>query len=355
MFRGISMIKHSIRSIAKLVTVGCVLFGTAQAQAQAPTVLQYSDHQPLNGMRMHFLNDVFFPAVERESEGRLKIETHWDGELAIAYDALPSLSTGKTDISVIVPEYKSKEMPLHQIFKGFPVGPSGDQQVAFFREVFDTIPEFNQELNDNNIRPIFLSTGFPAGFFGTKSLPNLQQIKQQKWRSASFWHLDFLKSAGAEPVKMHWGPEVYDALSDGRLDGILVNIDSAYNLDLHKTAKHSLISKKLWLGHLYIIAINNDVWEKLEDKDKQAFNRAAEYAYGLLGDAMDKSYAEMVSTIKHEGNSVRELTDAEIQTWANTSDFASHQRSWAKGLPNNTQKTIDVINRVELILNRYND
>jgi len=29
---------------------------------------------------------------------------------------------------------------------------------------------------------------------------------------------------------------------------------------------------------LYIIAINNEVWKKLEDKDKQAFNRAAEYA-----------------------------------------------------------------------------
>lgn len=351
------MIKHSIMTIAKLVTVGCVLFGTAQAHAQskAPTVLTYSDHQPLNGMRMHFLNDVFFPAVERESNGRLKIETHWDGELAIAYEALPSLSSGKTDISVIVPEYKAKEMPLHQIFKGFPVGPSGAQQVQFFREIYDEVPEFNQELDDNNIRPIFLSTGFPASFFGTKSLPNLQQIQDQKWRSASFWHLDFLKSAGAEPVRMHWGPEVYDALSDGRLDGILVNIDSAYNLDLHKTAKHSLISQKLWLGHLYIIAINNDVWAKLDKKDQHAFNRAAEYAYGLLGDVMDKSYADMVSTIEAEGNSARELTDAEIQAWATTSDFASHQRRWAEALPNNSEKAIDAIDRVGDILNKYND
>lgn len=339
--------------IKKLLTVSCVLLSIAQVQAE--TVLKYSDHQPLNGMRMQFLNEVFFPAVKRESKGRVVIERHWDGELAAAYDALPALSSGKNDISVIVPEYKSKEMPLHQIFKGFPVGPSGAKQVEFFREVYDRIPEFSQELDSNNIRPIFLSTGFPAGFFGTSELPNIAQIKNQKWRSASFWHLDFLKSAGAEPVKMHWGPEVYDALDDGRLDGILVNIDSAYNLNLHKTAKHSLISQKLWLGHLYIIAINNDVWDKLSEEDKQAFNRAAEYSYKLLGHVMDKSYAEMVNTIKAEGNSVRELTDEEIKAWAETSNFAAHQRNWMKNLPNNNDVATSVIDRVTQIINKYNN
>lgn len=349
------MFKNSSIFIVKSAIVACMLLGYTQVQAQAPIVLKYSDHQPLNGMRMHFLNDVFFPAVERESEGRIKIERHWDGELAIAYEALPSLSAGKTDISVIVPEYKSDKMPLHQIFKGFPVGPSGVQQVEFFREVYDKIPEFTQELDNNNIRPIFLSTGFPAGFFGTKSLPDLQQINNQKWRSASFWHLDFLKSAGAEPVKMHWGPEIFDALENGLLDGILVNIDSAYNLELHKTAKHSLVSQKLWLGHLYIVAINNDVWAKLAQRDKQAFKRAAEYSYDLLGDVMDKEYSHMLSTIAKEGNTVRELSDAQVKEWEKVSDFKNHQLSWASSLANNSKTTIDVINRVSLLLKKYNN
>jgi len=82
------------------------------------------------------------------------------------------------------------------------------------------------------------------------------------------------------------------------------------------------------------------VWEKLEDKDKQAFNRAAEYALVYWAMRWIKSYAEMVSTIKHEGNSVRELTDARNPDMGQHIDFASHQRSWAKGLPNNTQKRL---------------
>jgi len=73
-------------------------------------------------------------------------------------------------------------------------------------------------------------------------------------------HLDFLKVQALNRVKSI-GPEVYGTpyLTDAWMR-ILVNIDSAYNLDLHKTAKHSLTLKTV-LGHLYISAINNDVWK----------------------------------------------------------------------------------------------
>jgi hypothetical protein len=56
----------------------------AQVMAPSPRILKYSDHEPLGGMRTRFLKDVLFPAIERESNGRLKIEDHWDGEIAAA-------------------------------------------------------------------------------------------------------------------------------------------------------------------------------------------------------------------------------------------------------------------------------
>jgi hypothetical protein len=41
----------------------------------------------------------------------------------------------------------------------------------------------------------------------------------------------------AIPVKMHWGLGVYQALNSGVLDEVFVNIDDAYNLKLHQTAR----------------------------------------------------------------------------------------------------------------------
>ena len=97
--------------------------------AQEKTLI-YSDHEPLGGMRTRFIKDVFFSAIEKESNGRLKIQAHWDGKLATGYDALRKVADGVA----VVPEYALDLLPLHQIFKSFLVGPSGDGLSAADRE-----------------------------------------------------------------------------------------------------------------------------------------------------------------------------------------------------------------------------
>ncbi|MBF4472127.1 ABC transporter substrate-binding protein, partial [Flavobacterium sp. HJJ] len=261
-----------------LVLMISLLFVSNNMSAQK--ILKYSDHQPLDGMRTKFLNEVFFPAIEKESNGRLKIEAHWNGELAIAYDALGTVSKGLTvDIATVVPEYTAEQLPLHQIFKSFPVGPSGKKQVSFFRNIYAEIPEFSAELDHNNIVPIFLATGYPVGFFSRDYLQSLTEIKEKKWRTASFWHQDFLSNFGATPITMHWGQEIYKALGEKTLDGIMVNIDSGYDLKVYEHAPYLLASKNLWLGHLYLVTMNKDSWNALSEEDQKAIQRAASTAY----------------------------------------------------------------------------
>ena len=228
--------------------------------------LMYSDHEPLGNMRTTFLNDVFFPAVERESHGRIKINPHWNVEISTGYDALKAVQEKRADLAVVVPEYCMKNLHLHQLFKSFPTGPTGQKQVDFFRKVYSKIPELAQELEANNLHPAILATGYPAAFFSAKPLTQLDDIKGQKWRSASFWHKDFLTNAGAEPITMPWGQGVSDALAEGTLDGLIVNIDSGYDIKAYKPAPNILAHKDLWLGHEYIIGMNKFVWDSLSLK-----------------------------------------------------------------------------------------
>ncbi|MBT3145931.1 TRAP transporter substrate-binding protein DctP [Neptunomonas phycophila] len=333
------------------LAIGVVALPTA-----AQTTLRYSDHQPLEGMRTTFIKEVLFKEIEKESEGRLKIDAHWDAELSTGYDGLKTVGRGeKADIAVVVPEYMADALPLHQLFKSFPVGPSGDDQVTLFRKIYADIPEFSEELAANNAVEIFLSTGYPVGFFGTKPLNDLSEISGQKWRSASFWHLDFLKSAGAQPVKMHWGKEIYNALDAGELDGIMVNIDSAYNLDLHKTATHALVSKNLWLGHLYLIAMNQDTWNNLEAQDQQAIARAAETAYSKLGDIMETSYAAMLDKLKSDGATIQAIGHQGVIEWQETTDYSRIQKDWLAG---QKEKGLEdgesVLDRLTVIMNVAN-
>ncbi|MEO8410252.1 MAG: TRAP transporter substrate-binding protein DctP [Propionivibrio sp.] len=301
------------------------------ATASAEKILRYSDHEPLGGMRTRFIKEVFFPAIEKESNGRLKIEAHWDGEIAKAYDALGAVRNGKlTDMAIAVPEYTAKELPLHQIFKSFPVGPSGEKQVSFFRRVYAAIPDFSAELEKNNVVEILLSTGYPVAFFSTQPLNTLEGIKGGKWRSASFWHQDFLRNSGAIPVTMHWGEEVYQALAARTLDGLMVNVDSGYELKVHEHAPNVLVSKELWLGHLYPLVMNRDTWNGLAKEGQEAIQRAAETAYQSLGAVMDRSFDTQVEDLKKAGATTRLLARQEVDAFKTATKYQKVQAAWVK-------------------------
>jgi len=84
----------------------------------AVQTLKYTDHEPLGGMCTTFIKEVFFAEIVKESQGRLKIEDHWNSKLARSYDALSEVIEGKVaDMAIVVPEYTPKEFPLQQIFK----------------------------------------------------------------------------------------------------------------------------------------------------------------------------------------------------------------------------------------------
>lgn len=304
---------------------------SAQAMSSTPRVLKFSDHEPLGGMRTRFLKDFVFPAIERETNGRLKIEDHWDGEIAGAYDALGAVSGwDSADMATVVPEYTAKELPLHQIFKSFPKGPSGNGQVDFFRQAYSEIPAFTAELEQNNIVPLFFGTGYPVAFFSTKPMAELSGLQGGRWRSASFWHLDYLRNVGASPVTMHWGPEVPAALEAGALDGLMVNVDSGFMLKVHEAAPNVLVSKDLWLGHLYLLAMKKSVWESLADEDKQAIHGAAVRSSQMLGAVMDKSFEAQLDELRAAGANVRILSAQEVDRFADLTRFQHVQSTWAK-------------------------
>lgn len=319
------------KQIAKTISLMLLTVFLLPTHALAEKILRYSDHEPLGGMRTKFIKEVFFTAIEKESKGRLKIDAHWGAELSSGYDALTTVGQGRVaDMATVVPEYTADNLPLHQLFKSFPTGPSGAKQISFFRNVYAELPDFSAELAKNEVVPVLLSTGYPVAFFSTHPFSNLTEIKNQKWRSASFWHLDFLQNASAIPVNMHWGEEIYKALEAKTLDGIMVNVDSGYMLNLHKTAPNILVSPNLWLGHLYIVTINRQTWNELAAEDKAAIQRAAETSYKKLGSLMDQSFDIMIDDLKKSGAKVRLLNDKEVDAWKSATNYKQVQSTWVK-------------------------
>ncbi|MFJ5774500.1 hypothetical protein [Streptomyces sp. NPDC093094] len=296
-----------------------------------PRILTYSDHRPPGETRTRFLKDVVFPAIERESNGRLKIEAHWDGEIAGSFDALRAVGEpGGTDMATVVPEYTADRLPLHQIFKSFPLGPTGRSQIEFFRRVHAEVPAFPAEPEKNNAVHVYFGTGYPAAFFSAPPLPGLDGLRGGTWRSSSFWHRDFLVNAGATPASVPWGQPVLDALAAGTLDGVMVNVDDGYLLNVQDAAPDVLIAKELWLGHVYPVAMNKDVWNGLPQNDRQAIRRAVETSYRALGAVMESSFDTQVEELRRSGANVHVLGPDELERWRTVTEYREVQASWVK-------------------------
>ena len=319
----------------------------------AEKILKYTDHEPLGGMRTKFIKDVFFTNIEKESKGRLKIEDNWDSKISTGYDALRVVGKEKTvDMAIVVPEYSPNELPLHQIFKSFPVGPTGDKQVSFFRRVYAEIPDFSEELDKENVVTIFISTGYPVAFFSKKPINNLKDVKGGRWRSASFWHKDFLQNVGAIPVTMPWNDGIFKAIEDGTLDGLMVNVDGGDQLKVDEVAPNILYSDKLWMGHVYLLVINKDIWNGLAEEDKEAIQRAAEKSYKTLGSVMDSSFDTQIREMKKDGAKIRTLKSSELKQWEIDTKYEEVQNIWAKEQESKGVKNVaSTLEKVRVILN----
>lgn len=121
---------------------------------------------------------------------------------------------------------------------------------------------------------------------------------------------------------------MFDPLKQGALDGLIVNIDSGYMLKVHEVAPHVLASRDLWLGHVYIIAMNASVWDGLDAADRNAIARAAEIAYRPLGDLMNTSFDTMIADMQKEGVKARTIDIAQARAFETATRHEEAQANW---------------------------
>lgn len=113
---------------------------------------------------------------------------------------------------------------------------------------------------------------------------------------------------------MPWGDETYKALQSGSLDGLMLNVDSGYALNAQRFAPDVLVSRDLWLGHVYLLVMNKNTWDNLSRDDRAAIQRAADVAYQSLGSVMDKSFTTQVADLE---KAVRRSESCTLKTLRN--------------------------------------
>lgn len=325
----------SMLLLAALVLAGCNSNTDAVDEAGNSTdeysiTLNYSDHDPPTGMRTKFLQEHWFPAIEEETDGKVKINAIYGGGLLTSSEALDGVKEGVADLGLIYPDNYSQRMFSYELLKLYPVAPEDfNGMLQIFNRAMDELPQFKEDLEKNNQKPLLITTGLPVAFGSTNDLSELTNIAGEDWRASSRWYLETLRNLDANPVSVPW-EDVYMSLETGVINGVMTNYDGFHMMGFYETAPNIIVGTKLWWSAPFIHTINQDMWDKLPKDIQEDILRATERAQQEFADVYQKELEQTIQTQRDAGATVKIADDEDIAAFNDHELFESMRETWAK-------------------------
>lgn len=319
--------------ISILIIGGCSSSNEEGNSSDTPNepefTLTYSDHDPPGAMRTTFLQEVWFPEIEKQTDNRVTIEAHFGGSLLSSQEVFEGIKNNAVDMGHIFPDFYPSELYAFQIFRLFPEGPQDwDGIHGVYQDAFDEIPNLKGNLNDVNQVPLLVTAGLPSVFGSTYEMDDLGAIKGKKWRASSPWHLKTLNFLGANTVSVPW-EDIYTSLQTGVMDGVLTNFDGFAQMKFYEPAQEVKVSPQLWWATPFVHTINKDVWEGLPEDIQEGILKATEIATEKYGEYYADQLKETIDEVSEEAN-VSETTDEEVQPFLDDELLNGFREEWIK-------------------------
>lgn len=292
--------------------------------------LNYSDHDPPNGMRTKFLQEYWFPAIEEETDGKVRINPVFGGGLLSSSEALDGIREGVADIGLVYPDNYSQRMFSYELLKLFPVAPSDfDGMYEIFNRALTELPQFGEDLEKNNQVPLLITTGLPIVFGSTSELESLQDVQGNDWRASSRWYLETMRNMNANPVSVPW-EDVYMSLETGVIDGVMTNYDGFHMMGFYETSSNIIVGKELWWSAPFIHTINKDMWESLPKDIQEGILRATEQAQQDFAKVYREELESTIQAQKDAGANVKIADERDIEAFNDKELFENMRKTWVK-------------------------
>lgn len=322
-----------------LVAAICIAGTMAAVSATSAETVRYSDHDVLGGMRTDFVHDVWFPEIAKQTDGGITVRDYFGGTLLGPREVLKGLGDGIVKLAYIYPGHYPDQLVAHSIFPLLPRGPARFENIIwFYRQVYERVPAFREELARANWEPLMITAGLPGAFGATYAAASLKDLEGKKWRAAGNWPLRYLSNAGATPVSIPWD-DLYISLQTGTVDGVYTNYDGLHMAKLDEVASNILISKELWFATPMVHGANKSWFDALPAEQQEAIRAASEEAERQFGEVYNQTFEQIRSVQEAAGYKVVELTDEDVAHWENADKLVELQQAWvaeaeAAGLKN---------------------
>jgi TRAP-type C4-dicarboxylate transport system substrate-binding protein len=205
----------------------------ASLPAMAQQKLRVADSLPVGHFFAESGTKFWMAEVKRLTNGKVDFEYFPSEQLGKAKDMLTLTQTGVADVGYVVPSYVSEKMPLSAVAElpgGFSTGCEGT--LAYYKLSTGNGILAQREFAANNVRMIFTLVLPPYQLFTSKAkLDSYKSVEGLKLRTAGGAMDATARAFGAVPVRMA-APEIYESLSRGTIDGMLLPHASVLSYDL---------------------------------------------------------------------------------------------------------------------------
>ncbi|NDL68857.1 TRAP transporter substrate-binding protein [Anaerotalea alkaliphila] len=277
--------------------------GTATGTSKDTIVLRLGENQPADYPTT--LGDLEFARlVEERTDGRIKIEVYYGGQLGDEKSVIEQVQFGAIDF------VRTSISPLSEFAKELNVL----QLPYIYRDEEHQWAVLNGEIGDQLLESVDQAnmvglTWYDSGsrnFYNTKkevkSMADLQGMKIRVQESKLMMGL--VQAVGASPTPMPYG-EVYSALQTGVIDGAENNLPSYVSSSHYEVAKYITMD-----GHTRvpeIVVASKDTMNKLSAEDQEIIRQAAKDSQALQREEWAKYTEESRQTAIDAGCVITEL------------------------------------------------
>ena len=274
--------------------------------------------------------EVFKKQVEEQTEGRIQIELHANGELGSDAELIQGVKDSKVDMTVSSAGNFSKYSTRVGV-SAFPF------LFADFKEAWEFIDgkeeqEIEKDLERYNIKVLaHFDNGFRCVTTSENAGPihSVADMKGIKIRTPENQIvMETLSALGAEPSVLEF-TELYDALKKGEYDAQENPIPVIYNHKLYKVQSCLAITNHSYDAMFFVI--RNDIWKKLSKEDRLILQSSAIEAQLQNRQMVQQQTEEYVRKLEQKG---MEITYPDLKEFKDATEkvYDSFSSSYGKEL-----------------------
>jgi len=303
-----------------------IFAGTASAQK---ITLRVGDHYPVGAPTAQYTAKFFIDTVTKAAGDQVAFEYYPAEQLGKAKDMLNLAQSGVIDISMAAPSYISDKMPLSGVAElpGLFTG-SCEGTMAYWRLAREGGLLAQKEFQPNGVRVVLADVLPPYQIFTKTKFEKLADLKGQKLRSGGGAMDLTVRRLDAVPVRLA-GPDVYESLARGTLDGLVFPFAATLQFNLQDNIKYATIGENFG-GFAVVYVMSEAKWRQLSPTLQKAMTEAGEATTRHACAMGERDIQPAIDKLRERGVQMVTLSAADKATLKTTLEPV--HRDWAEAL-----------------------